>query len=348
LAAGAVVVLHYNGMGGAFALTTGASHQILMFLESLCVGAVDLFIMISGYFLCTTQKRTWGKPATLILQLSLIVSISYIARSYIDKGEGMNWFTTIHTMLPPKNYFVVLYIALYIVSPYINIVLNKLSEKGRTSFIIVMLAVFSFYPTLMDSYQILLHYDNIMGINPVGAWGQQHGYTIVGFALYYCLGAYLRLNNPLKSVSTRVLCLFMLLSVIGIYVWFNIEARFLLKDASLVDFNALSYSNPFVLLLSALLLLAFSRMHFQSGLINTLSKAAFVCYLFHLQVIPYLQIERFAQMGGWLFLHLIVSVLVIYLVSWLVWRLLDLVIKPLGIYLDHYNIVSFGEDTFSK
>lgn len=87
IAACMVVVLHYNGR--ALGISTGLSHHGLAFLETVCVCAVDLFIIISGYFLCKTQKRTWGKPVFLFLVLSLIASIGYISKSYIlMKGGG--------------------------------------------------------------------------------------------------------------------------------------------------------------------------------------------------------------------------------------------------------------------
>ena len=42
-----------------------------------------------------------------------------------------------------------------------------------------------------------------MGVSTVGAWGQQHGYTIVGFVLSYVIGAWLRLNEVGKSMTNR-------------------------------------------------------------------------------------------------------------------------------------------------
>ena len=325
-AACAVVVLHYNGMGKAMAASSGITHQVLMIFESFCVCAVDLFIMISGYFLCMTNKRTWDKPIYLLLLLSIINVIGYLLREFIT-GGGISIITIAHLIIPPHCYFVLLYLTLYVISPYINIVMHTLNEKGRTVLILVMMLLFSVYPTLMDSYQLVMHHE-YMGINPVGAWGQQHGYTIVGFSLCYCLGAWLRMNNIAGRLKmwNRIILIFV--STLCIYMWFNVEKHTVLNDSvNLIDYNSLSYSNPFVLVLTFLLLLLFSEMHFQSRFINTMAKSTLVCYIFHLSIIPHLNVESFAQIGGGkLFFHLGLSVLVLYLVSWILWWLLDILL----------------------
>lgn len=335
-AACAVIVLHYNGMGKALAVSTGVSHEILGILECLCVCAVDLFIMISGYFLCTTQKRTWDKPVYLLLLLTAIRLTVYLTGNLM--GGGISIVKMIHSVLPTKCYFVLLYIALYIISPYLNIVLTRLTQKGQTVFVFVSLLLFSVYPTLIDSYQIVIN-QQPMGVSTVGAWGQQHGYTIVGFTLFYIVGAWLRINNIGKQLSNWKIILFVVATLFCIYVWFKAEELRFVGGISLIEYNALSYTNPMVILLTALLLILFSHITFSSKVVNILAKSTFVCYIFHLSLIPHLKVADFAAEGGiMLFLHLIACVIAIYLVSWVVWFVLDLVFKPINKRLSHYRI----------
>ena len=339
LAACAVVVLHYNGMGKALANTTGMCHELLAFLECLCVCSVALFIMISGYFLCKNDKRTWDKPVYLLVQLSVIVFFSYILSTQIGGGK-FDLITAIHSIVPPKNYFVLLYVTLYIVSPFINLILNHLTSRGRTFFLMVLLALFAFYPTIIDSYQILIK-GQPMGVSTVGAWGQQHGYTIVGFVLSYVIGAWLRLNEVGKSTTKRKILLLLVITVLCLYGWFKVEELFLLKDVSLIEYNALSYTNPLVLLLTALLMILFTNININSKLINSLAKATFVCYILHLQIIPFLNVPLYASMGGVkLFAHLTASVVFIYIFSWIIWWVLDVILKPINRWLACYSIYS--------
>lgn len=340
LSACAVVVLHYNGMGHVYDHAVGLSKEIMTLLECLCASAVDIFIMISGYFLCVTNKRTWDKPLYLFLLLSIITSIGYVTTTLVGGGKIIP-YTVVHSMIPPKNYFVLLYITLYIISPYLNIVLNHLSSKSLNTFIVLMLIVFSIYPTIMDSYQNILH-KSIMGVSTIGAWGQQHGYNIINFSLCYCLGAYIRLNNINEKLHRNKILLIIPISVVGVYLWFKAGIIISHGSQTLVDSNALSYSNPFILVLSFVILLLFTNMHFQSKFINCLSKASFVCYLFNLIVLPELGIENFAQKGGFvLILHMLITVVSIYFVSWLIWFILDFCISPITQKIAKYHIARF-------
>lgn len=52
--------------------------------------------------------------------------------------------------LVPSNWFVILYSTLYIISPYINILLEQLSGKQKKKMVIVLFAIFSVWPTIVD------------------------------------------------------------------------------------------------------------------------------------------------------------------------------------------------------
>ncbi len=336
-AACGVVVLHYNGMFGALDSSDGIVLDFLMVLESLFICAVDLFVIISGFFLCTSLKRTWGKPVYLFLLLSIVNVGAYILKATISDNP-ISIMTIIHTMIPPRNYFVLLYVTIYILSPFINILLNKLTNIGRTLFIIVLFVLFSLYPTLMDSYQILIH-SNVMGISTVGMYGQQHGYTIIGFVLCYSIGAWMRLNKVLESFSVGYLLTVFVFDVALIYVWFRTEWTVVLPESSLEEYNALSYTNPLVLFSASLLMLLFLRINLKSRLINSLSKSSFVCFILHLQLLPYFKVTDVALNGGWsLCLHLCLSVAGLYLLSWAVWRVLDYVLNPITKWLNTVSI----------
>ena len=75
-----VIVLHYNNatIGGGLAYAQGINLVILYYLESLFACAVNLFVLISGYFMYTKQKRTLDKPFELLVQVILFGEIFYL------------------------------------------------------------------------------------------------------------------------------------------------------------------------------------------------------------------------------------------------------------------------------
>ena len=53
LAGIAVIILHFNYLpsgGGALEWSTGISYYVFLVLECICITAVNIFILITGYF----------------------------------------------------------------------------------------------------------------------------------------------------------------------------------------------------------------------------------------------------------------------------------------------------------
>lgn len=157
-------------LGGAFLSTgTTAWNQIIqqLFL-SFSVCAVNVFVLITGFFSCRTQTRNIGKPLNLILLMIVVDIASYVLQIIV----GTQRFTIDGLMLYafPTNYFVTLFIVLYIISPYINLCLNKLSEKGLIRMVLILFVVFSIYPSLIDIIEESIG-KHITGISPIGRLG---------------------------------------------------------------------------------------------------------------------------------------------------------------------------------
>ena len=85
LAIWGVVILHYNnpsiGGGMAYASEGGINFYFLYFLESCCICAVDLFMLISGYFLVESKSRNVWRVLELIAQVMVFNVGIYIVRS---------------------------------------------------------------------------------------------------------------------------------------------------------------------------------------------------------------------------------------------------------------------------
>lgn len=66
-----VIILHYNGEY-AFDVVeqTGINCWILCSLESVFICAVNVFVLITGYFLSCTEKRNLWKAIELVVQRS--------------------------------------------------------------------------------------------------------------------------------------------------------------------------------------------------------------------------------------------------------------------------------------
>lgn len=314
-----VIILHYNGYY-AFDVVdrTSANWWILCSLESVFACAVNVFILISGFFLCTTEKRNFWKPIELVVQVSLFSGIYYLLRTTI--GSDSFHFRSLIGAMIPNNYFVSLYIALYLISPYINVIFDRLTQAQMRRMVLILFLVFAVYPTLVDILQCITG-GQWGGLSTVSGSGSLAGYSIVNFTLMYVIGAYLR-RGACRLNQWRVsrLVLLWLICVIGQIAW----------DNSILSPCAWFYCNPLVIITAVVTFLLFVRFKIgYSRIINVLAEGAFSGFLLHFYFLPHIQIDRFATGNHFILLvHVLLSSFGIYGICWCIYWVYAKVSRP--------------------
>lgn len=317
-----VVVLHYNG-NVAFSLVTPNSLNmyVLYGLEVLFICAVNLFVLISGYFLSATEQRKSIKALELVIQVIILGGIKYLAAGLLS-GQGVSIRTLIGAMIP-NNYFVTLYLTVYLLSPYVNVLLDRLSKKQFGILLGLCFCLFSVWPTVLDLATELTGM-GFPGLYTTNTGGSQYGYSVVNFMLMYMIGAYIRRHDFGKNCKASSLMLGLVGCIGVLYVW---QLRFAQ--------TARAYSNPFVIAVGIIIFLLFQRIHFQSRLVNTLAKSVFTCFLMHDLFLWYIGIGRFVN-GNMIILlgHVVLSAAGIFLACWCVWRVYSWVVNPVMCWLN--------------
>ena len=320
-----VIVLHYNNAetgGGGFKYVTENSinEWVLRFLESTFICAVNLFVMITGYFMCITNHRGIKKPLQLIIQV-IIFSVARYLFSVLSGNKPISVKGLMGAMVP-ANYFVFLYVTLYFVSPYVNNVLKNLDDKGRKMFVCTIVVLFSVWPFLVDIFEALSNRD-WRGLSTVGAWGNQWGYTIVNYVMMYIIGAHFRYRdigkaeNPLLKPGYLILCLFALAMI----------ATGLSKANENI---AWEYCSPIVVAEVVAVFALFSRIRMkEKKIVNRMARAAFSVYLLHVSFVRRIGTEKFVTENVLVMLsHLALSTIAIYCICWGVSEIYD---KLIGI-----------------
>lgn len=327
-AALAVIILHYDGL--ATEMGGGNIENMLMldFLRSFTICAVDVFVAISGYFLIKSQKRTLGKILSLLFQVTLVNSTIYfvsVAFGHTSFNIGDFAFNVV-----PHNYFVILYLVMYVFSPYVNLLIGGLSNLQRKYFLCLSILLYSVYPSLVNLSGELFHI-SWFGLNSIGAWGSQKGFTIVNFLLLYSVGACLRLGvfKPNRNVCQIFLCGLL------IFGWYYVCECLGARGGH----SAWEYHNPLVILLSVSLLNYFDGISLQSTFINKTAKAAFMCFLTHQYFLVHMKVEFFIKNSILLMLvHIVCCLIIIYAVSWIVYFIYYKIFDPVFERLDKYYI----------
>jgi hypothetical protein len=189
-----VFVLHYCNpfMGGALNYTSEINSFVLIMLVAVFDCAVNLFILISGYFMCMEKRVSIWKTIMLVIQV-VAFNLGFYFLRVIFWGDKLTVESTIQSLIP-NNYYVILYCAIFLISPYINVAIKGLPIHYFRKMVKLLLLLFSVYPTFVDILGEILGYD-IIGLSSVGAWGSQWGYTIINFTLMYLIGAWIRIDQ---------------------------------------------------------------------------------------------------------------------------------------------------------
>lgn len=164
-----------------------------------------------------------------------------------------------------------------------------------------------------------------LGLSSIGVDGSQGGYQIVNFILMYYFGVFIRKYiDQIKKISFRKILIAFMVDVVLICVW-SCWSNYLGYDKNI----ALAYCNPLVVLEAALVFIIFLRIDIGciKG-INKLSVASFTVFLFHGNLINHIKIEwAVKQKVVVLFVHVLISAVVIYLICFVIYVVYDFVTK---------------------
>ena len=303
----AVIILHFNyypGGGGAVELTAGFTQTILVFLETLCICAVNVFLLISGYFGVKTEKINFSRVIKLLIQTVAFQFALTFASCLMSRSCSI--IKLIRALLP-VNYYVILYSSLMFVAPYINRLMYSLKEKALRIFILFSFLLFSVYPTIVEILEEVTG-ETFEGLSSIGLSGSDAGYTIVNFILIYMIGAFLKITNQKEKRSIRQLIIILVMCIFVLFSW-----RAFLPN------TAFYYCNPLIIIEGVSIFLLFAKLHIKSKVINILASASFSCFLINVQLLGFIGFEWLTGNSWFKVIGImLVEVTAIYLTSFIV------------------------------
>ena len=180
-----IITLHYldkGGILGDFSRGMGFNGNLAWIIEALCIGSVNIYVLISGYFLQTSEFKV-KKIITLWAQVLFYSWIITAVYAIVTKG-AFNFENGIYDVIPlimpvtgTHYWFATVYILLYIFFPFLNKGINAMDKKQLKGIIISAIAVFSLWNTILPFTQPLT---------------DREGMDICWFACLYLTAAYIR------------------------------------------------------------------------------------------------------------------------------------------------------------
>lgn len=205
-----VISVHFFlNNGFYYTAIAGKRMYIMVVIRTFFMICVPLFIMLTGYLMNTkkiTTKYYQGISKTLcIYVLASIICIIYKKLAGItDYGIRSAFFAILDFSGANYSWYIEMYIGLFLLIPFLNLIFCHLDEKGRKTLVITLLFLTS-VPTFTNIYNF---YDVLWWINPAADnnyqkllpfyWGNLWPIT------YYFIGCYLKeypLNLTWKKAS---------------------------------------------------------------------------------------------------------------------------------------------------
>lgn len=267
-----IVILHFNNFGKLLVNVQldSKKYYIIYFLEYACIIAVNLYVMITGFYMIKSKPKI-KKIIALELEVIFYSVGLYLLVILLNKAN-FDIKVLIKSMFPvlTKQYwFITAYMGLYLLIPFINKLVENLNKKDFKIMLVILTVLMSVIRTVYSS-------NNIYEAN--------NGYGLAWFIYLYLLAGYIRLYYD-KEIKK----LYLFLGYIAIIIIQILIVTYSKKYNSTIFASymniSLSYNSFFILIESVLFFLLFKNINIKNNLINKLilcvSPLTLSVYLIH-------------------------------------------------------------------
>lgn len=263
--------------------------QIANILDGGSRVAVDCFVLITGYFVGASRDPRPGKLIAKVIEPIPFYMLLYLPLYYLDnKGNlCLSLCSALQDLVGNTIYlyhlwYVQVLIAIYLLSPYLNVLIHQLSPLKLRGLIATLYCIGSVIPSLV--YMFGIDFYDLSLLNS----------RLLLFVTLYLIGAYIRKYSQVDTPPQRLFGLFFMadasivvLSCLYNSRWSPLIALAHLRGAGLTyPLRGLTgvfyeFNNFLVIGASILLMLAFARLKISSRLINYVSRWSYGAYLGH-------------------------------------------------------------------
>ncbi len=273
-----VVVLHYLGKGGLLPDLTGKSlgsaGMAAWLMESFCIVAVNVYMFISGYFLCTSHFRL-SRLITLWLQLwlySVTFGILGVLTGVVTETTvDTHYFLTLLFPVSMGHYwFMTAYVFLYLLLPFVGTAVKKMTKQQMRLAVGILLLAFCVLKSVL----------------PFRLEMDAKGYDCLWYLCVFMAAAYVRrFGLPLLEKKGRGLLLYIVCGLLAFGGTLTLREVYLRTGrlGRIVDI-CLEYNHIFAFLAALGLFMAFCRLRVNkniSGVINKIAPYTLGVYLLH-------------------------------------------------------------------
>ena len=194
-----VICIHFFLNSGFYGqVVSGTNMYILFILRTLSSVCIPMFLILTGYLMCKkilSKKYYVGNVKTLIIYILASIFCTlfkvYYLNTPIDFGDFI--LSVLNFSGAPYSWYIELYIGLFLLIPFLNVMYNKLESKRKKQVLVLTLIVITVLPSIINIFSVT---SDSLCFNPtlgdaitklVPAWWKEF-YPVT----YYITGCYLR------------------------------------------------------------------------------------------------------------------------------------------------------------
>ena len=264
-----LIVAHHFAHHGGFSFSSDTVSLNRLWIQFITIGGklgVDVFVLISGYFLIGSAGYRTVRSVRMWFQLLTYSLVPFCVLALL-KQVSFTSGRLIQSMLPVSYdcwWFASAYFILYILTPFLNRFLHAMSKTEYRKYLLALTILWCVIPTLLH---VEMQRNNLL-------W----------FVCLYSAIGYYRLHHHSagrKGSTCIILAIVILLLTYTSVIVLDLIGR----NSSFVADHAMflyGYDSIPIVIAALLLVIGFSRINLKhSGFINTVSAATFGVYLIH-------------------------------------------------------------------
>ena len=315
-----VLTVHYlaGGTGGALKYTQEGTinYYMIHLIMAICIIAVNTFVIITGYFMCSKKSIKISKILKLYAMSAFYGIIIFGILLIIGKVE-FNFDNIIYFIKTITDvWFLLIYSILYLLIPFINKLINSISKKNFKILLGILIFFFSIWPSVWTNTTV-----------------QDTGLGIINFIMLYLIGSYIKMYVNDKNVKNKSIIVFIVIILINSILEIALD-------------RAIHYNFITNIIAATALFLVFKDIKLKDNkVINKLASYTFAVYVIHANSFImnsiYREILKTTEFynSNFLIIHMIISVLIIYVICIIIETIRRLILgKIIDKQIDKINI----------
>lgn len=222
-----------------------------------------LFIICSSWFLLGKKRINIKKVISIVVDCFIVSVICLIIILFMKYEIPFN--TLIKQFMPTffsNNWFIPCYLIFYLITPYLNIIIESINEKEFRNLCIAS--------SLFMILQLIRENTNIYNY-------------LLGFIYIYFIIAYLKKykEKTMENLHTNIVIFLgsIILIILFLVVYNFLGTKISMLSNSMLRFN--NIKNPLFILASISLFNLFKKVNFQNNVINFISSQTLLIYVIH-------------------------------------------------------------------